>query len=284
MTGAAEAPPEPRRVAAAEWLALAAGLALVLRYAWHLDDAFVYFRYVDNWALLGRGLVFNEGEWVEGFTSPLWTLLLAGLRWATPLDFWTITRGVGVGAFALYWSQLVALRRATAPAGAPVVNGPLALTCALYPIATYFTSGTESPLVLVTAAAMARFALEGGAEGRLPAVAVGLAPLVRPELAVPSIVLLAFDWRRSARVPRLALATLVGANAAWLVFRAWAYADLLPNTFHLKDGAHWGWGLAYLHDALLPYGGYALLALGAIIWPVARRPGDARRGSRRRPS
>jgi len=271
VTASAEAPPEPRRVAAAEWLALAAGVALVLRYAWHLDDAFVYFRYVDNWVLLGRGLVFNEGEWVEGFTSPLWVLVLGVLRGATPLDVWTITRVVGVLAFIAYWAQLVALRRATAPRGAPVVNAPLALSCALYPVATYFTSGTESPLVLVTAAALARFAFEGRDAGRVPALAVGLAPLVRPELLAASLVLVAFDWRRSGRAPRLALGALVAANGAWLVVRVQAYADLLPNTFHLKDGAHVGWGLAYLHDALLPYGGYALLALGPAAWLFARR-------------
>ena len=40
----------------------------------------MYFRYVDNWVLAGSGLVYNRGEYVEGFTSPLWVLLLGALR------------------------------------------------------------------------------------------------------------------------------------------------------------------------------------------------------------
>ena len=272
--------PAGQRVAPSEWLALALGLALVSRYAWHLDDAFIYFRYVDNWVLLGRGLVFNDREWVEGFTSPLWILTLAVVRATTSLDYWTITRVVGVLSFTLYWSQLVALRRATAPVGAPVVNVPLALTCALYPVATYFTSGTESPLVLVAAAATARFALAD--RGRaLPSIATGLAPLVRPELLLASVVLIGAVWARTKRAPRLALGVLVFANSTWLALRVWLYADLFPNTYHLKDGAHWSWGLAYLHDALLPYGGYALIALGPAAFAYARLCATPPRGTGR---
>ena len=72
-----------------EWLCLAAGLALTLHYAWVLDDAYVYFRYVDNLLFLDRGLVYNPGEYVEGYSSPLWLLLLAALR-ATELNFWIL--------------------------------------------------------------------------------------------------------------------------------------------------------------------------------------------------
>ena len=49
----------------------------ILRYNFVSDDAFISLRYAAN-LLAGHGLVFNPGERVEGFTSPLWTLLLAG--------------------------------------------------------------------------------------------------------------------------------------------------------------------------------------------------------------
>jgi hypothetical protein len=39
------------------------------------DDAFITFRYVKN-ILRGYGPVYNRGEFVEGFTSPLWLILL----------------------------------------------------------------------------------------------------------------------------------------------------------------------------------------------------------------
>jgi arabinofuranosyltransferase len=42
------------------------------------DDAFISFRYAEN-LVQGHGLVFNIGEWVEGYTNLLWTLMMAGL-------------------------------------------------------------------------------------------------------------------------------------------------------------------------------------------------------------
>src|SRR6267154_221619 len=41
------------------------------------DDAFISFRYADN-LVRGIGLVWNQGERVEGYTNFLWTLLMSG--------------------------------------------------------------------------------------------------------------------------------------------------------------------------------------------------------------
>ena len=58
------------------WLVLLGWLAAV---AWFLcDDAFISFRYVRN-LLEGHGLVFNPGEYVEGYTNFLWVLELAAI-------------------------------------------------------------------------------------------------------------------------------------------------------------------------------------------------------------
>ena len=58
------------------WLLLLTWLTSV---AWFLtDDAFISFRYVRN-LLEGHGLVFNPGEYVEGYTNFLWILELAAL-------------------------------------------------------------------------------------------------------------------------------------------------------------------------------------------------------------
>jgi hypothetical protein len=54
-------------------LGAAAGLLHFVNFAF--DDAFISFRYAEN-LVEGRGLVFNPGERVEGFSNPLWTLLL----------------------------------------------------------------------------------------------------------------------------------------------------------------------------------------------------------------
>src|SRR4029453_8880455 len=48
--------------------------------AWELrfvqDDAYISWRYADNFAR-GLGLVWNAGEYVEGYTNFLWTVILA---------------------------------------------------------------------------------------------------------------------------------------------------------------------------------------------------------------
>ena len=46
---------------------------------WVGEDAFIFFRYVDNF-VKGNGLVFNVGERVEGFTSPFWVFVLSFFR------------------------------------------------------------------------------------------------------------------------------------------------------------------------------------------------------------
>ena len=69
----------PARIAPIEWLCLLLGGWFSLLYGWLLDDAFIYFRYVDN-LLAGRGLVYNAAERLESFSSPLFVLLLSLLR------------------------------------------------------------------------------------------------------------------------------------------------------------------------------------------------------------
>jgi arabinofuranosyltransferase len=48
----------------------------VVRRGWMCDDAFITMRAVDN-LVAGRGFVFNVGERVQGFTNPLWAMVVA---------------------------------------------------------------------------------------------------------------------------------------------------------------------------------------------------------------
>jgi arabinofuranosyltransferase len=57
-------------------LALSFGLLLEAAYRWWprtVDDAFITFRYGQN-LVAGLGPIYNAGEWVEGYSSPLWML------------------------------------------------------------------------------------------------------------------------------------------------------------------------------------------------------------------
>ncbi len=60
-------------------LLAALGALLALSYGTATqDDAFISLRYAQN-LVDGHGLVYNPGEYVEGYTNLSWTLLLAGL-------------------------------------------------------------------------------------------------------------------------------------------------------------------------------------------------------------
>ncbi len=260
---------------------LVAGLALTLLYAWVLDDAYIYFKYVDNWLLLGRGLIYNPGEYAEGFTSPLWMLLLAALR-RVGFGYWTIVRGIGLLSFAAFWWGCVLVHRrllAGVPgqgdatkggAGArriPKINLPLSLLALNYAVLCYFTSGTESPLVALAAIACALCLI--GPACAVAQVAVGLTPLVRPELGLAWLLAAGWLTLRDRRPPWLLLSTGLIANGAWLLFRALYYADLFPTTFYLKVRTSPMQGLRYLHDTFSPYHFYALAAAGLVLLGMA---------------
>ena len=51
-------------------------LLRAVRLAWLCDDSFISIRYAQNFAD-GLGLVYNAGEYVEGYTNFLWTVMLA---------------------------------------------------------------------------------------------------------------------------------------------------------------------------------------------------------------
>jgi hypothetical protein len=169
------------RPALVEWIAFAVGLVLCVHYAWILDDAYVYFRYVDNWLFLGRGLVYNPGEFAEGFTSPSWLLLLASAR-GLGLGYWLAVRGFALVAFAAFWYGAVVLNRRLSPAGAPCSSSPVVFLCLNYSVLSYFSSGVETPLVQLCAVGYALYFVRPSS--RLGLFAVAVSPLVRPELDV----------------------------------------------------------------------------------------------------
>jgi hypothetical protein len=56
-----------------------AGIIWAYSYNWLTDDIFITLRYIDQ-LFEGNGLVYNVGEYVEGYTHPLWLFMIAGCR------------------------------------------------------------------------------------------------------------------------------------------------------------------------------------------------------------
>ncbi|HEX2678905.1 MAG TPA: hypothetical protein VHM19_19775 [Polyangiales bacterium] len=240
-------------------------LFMVWHYRWIMDDAFIYFRYADNALFLGRGLVYNPNEYVEGYSSPAWMLIVLGLR-ALRLDYFTITLLLGFACASAYAALMIAANRKLTPAGIPTLCFPLAISAAHYGITTHFTGGLETPLVQVFAALYALALVQPSS--RALQIAIAFSPLVRPELGAPAVLFAAWNAVDTKRMPWAFAITFVTVNAAWVAFRIWYYADVLPNTFYLKDGSHVNQGLWYLADVVYAHHwipiGLALIALAYV--------------------
>ncbi len=244
-----------------EWFYLIAGLFLIQRYYWIMDDAYIFFRYIDNMLFLNIGLVYNKGEYVEGYSSPLWTLLLALFR-ATGVSYWVIFRVLSVICFLLFWFMLVQLNRKLS-SGITVMNFPLAYLALNYGVLTYFSSGMETTLVQVFAVAYALYILNPSS--RALQVVLALSPLLRHELIIPFTLCVLWAWFYNKKFPFKMVSMVIGFVGSWVIFRIYYYADLFPNTFYLKNISDIQQGLIYVHDTLKTYHFYILAVLFVIL-------------------
>ena len=165
--------------------------------------------------------------------------------------------------------------RRLSPSGAPTVNLPLLWLSFHYGALCYFTSGTEGPLVQLAAVATALFVIDPTSR-RWQGV-LALLPLVRPELALATAGGALWLWSQERRFPVFLVGTAAAISGGWILFRILYYADLFPNTFHLKNLSDPGQGLAYLGDALLPYHFPVLAAAALALLVLLARRGLASR-------
>ncbi len=266
-------------------------LALLVAHAWFFrsifagncpDDAYISFRYAENLAE-GHGLVFNEGERVEGYSNFLWTLLLAAN--APFVDDLTLPAQLWGLLFACGALVLVAV----ASAHLGVRGGALALGLALLAGSGYFAgwsiSGLESGLfALLLIAAWYRYSVEIESEHeRLPysAALFGLVTMARPEGVLIAAGMIGVHLLLFARAP-------VGARRRWafplvllavvVAYEAFRFAyygpHWAPNSVRAKVGFSWNQiqrGSTYVTTRFVyPY---ALLLASTVIAPrLWRRP------------
>jgi hypothetical protein len=213
------------------WLVTLVLLGLSATRTWRFvhDDAFIVMRYADNF-LHGDGPVWNPGERVEGYTSPLWLVQLTLLgAIGIPLRYGAQLLGLG---WLLCWcaSHLHGL------AGRARATAWLVATLGSAVVWAFGALETASTGALVAASILAhRRTVRGLASPWPMAVFLGLLALTRPEgvLFVAPILgerVLARD-RRSVLAIGLATAAPV---AAWELFRWGYYGAFVPNTAHVK--------------------------------------------------
>ncbi|OGP60363.1 MAG: hypothetical protein A2V67_09860 [Deltaproteobacteria bacterium RBG_13_61_14] len=261
------------------WLGFAALLALHLlhlRYYFFLtDDAFISFRYLHNW-IEGRGLVFNPGERVEGYTNFLWIVLLAPLarlNWAPEkaAPVLSILSSLITLILVFFFPRLARQEKEMQPGW---LLAPMFL--ALHrSFAVWATSGLETRLftLLLFLGALFAFRTSQNVDRRDPLWAglfFALAELCRPEAVLffataSSLVVGRRLWQRSQPVKRSDLAGVVvflAITAAHYLGRHWYYSQWLPNTFYAKvDQPWWSMGLYYLGMFVLEYSYWLMLPL-----------------------
>jgi hypothetical protein len=260
------------------WLALGGvlivfGIAVAIRSAWICDDAFITLRYIDNFER-GLGLVYNQGERVEGYTHFLWLILLAAAH-RTGIDILDLGRYLPIvfhaGTLALL--TLWSFRRSGSAAFFPLAAAGVALNP---DVQIWASSGLETAAFTtcvtgtVLAAAMSR--LRPGAVATLAA----LATLFRPEgLLVSAAAAAIIAWRQPGALARFTAAWL--ALVAPLVIWRLAYYDAwVPNTYYAKSAsaAYWsqGWRYCALYFWLHPIPLVSLAAgIAAVCVPRVRQ-------------
>ena len=213
------------------------------------DDAMISMRYARNLAE-GHGLVWNPGEWVEGYTNPLWTLWMAVIHATGVSDEHASLVVMVSGALLLLATAAVAARIAARVFGsAEVAAATFALVAFNYALMFWTLRGMEVGLLalLTTLALALTLAVEARAEALRPLSApllwlcltLALAETTRPDASVLHLIVMlhvAWTMRGPARIVALSAlaATIAVTLGAHLAFSAWYYGAPWPNTYYLK--------------------------------------------------
>ena len=219
------------------------GLWPYWKWGWWIEDAGISFAFARNLAE-GHGLVaFPGGERVEGYSNPLWVVLLAIWEWVG-VDGFQSSRWMSIplagATVALVYAIGARLRPDRVGVGL-IAAAVLASDCVF---GIWAASGLENPLFCaLLALAMWRTLVEGE-EGGFPwsAVAFLLLSLTRPEgiayAAFGGFWALLIDRAEGRRISRTALwlAVFWGPFLAYHAARYNYFAFAFPATYYAKMG------------------------------------------------
>ena len=266
-------PAEPPRFTdpRAPFLLPLALLLLTRGYFWRLlpfasEDAYITFRYARN-LVRGLGLVFNPGEHVMGFTSPLWTVWTAlGLLLVRDPVLWTRATTLGLEALAL-----VLVTRMLLKAFGAAAAWTFALFYASWTfLAAMAVSGMENSAFFALLALSAWLVeRRNGWSG----VALGLLALMRPEGVVcAGVVALGARWKD--RLVALGLAGIgIGALAMF-------YGSPIPQSLIAKAqvyGTPGPWSGRHWWEWIVPFGfgRWPVTTEGSVLFAMAVVAGPA---------
>ncbi|TNF37647.1 MAG: hypothetical protein EP329_02580 [Deltaproteobacteria bacterium] len=251
--------PEDKRRRRLMWLGVAAilvvpfMLSVLAALDFIKDDAYISFRYAQN-VVAGNGLVFNSGEYLEGITNFLWTLLMIPFE-ALGWDLFQVSEVLGVVmslGFIYYMTRITVRFEGGEKHLAWLWAGLWIATSSS--LGRWSTSGLEQPLAMLLPVASAWFlwrswrdpvpAPEHRRDMLKSGILMGLGCMTRPELhliaflvGLPLVVRFVYRAWAQRRLDREAIWWFVGLFAIVVPFHLFRYAyygSLVPNTFYVK--------------------------------------------------
>ncbi|MFO7564916.1 MAG: hypothetical protein R6X02_19885 [Enhygromyxa sp.] len=292
------------------WLRLALVVGLIGVGLWQaferatcFDDAYISLRYAENF-VAGKGLVWNEGEYVEGYTNFLWVMLVSLFMWLTPLEAPLIAV---LGSMLAFATNLWVVWRISLKIAPPFHKHGFAfpIAVALLAVQNTFTDFGTTGLETAFASLLVNLGLlallhdappdagpaERGRSGAKTSFGAGLcwilATLTRPDhalfYAIGSAVVLGIwvrpTWRARSRGLRAIwreglrpMLTYAAPFLIWLIYSAWKldyYGELLPNTYYAKSAydTYYSQGLIYAATFHLASHLWIVILAVLVLWP-----------------
>jgi len=213
---------------------------VIVRNAWLSDDSYISFRIVNNW-VEGRGMTWNPGQRVQGFTHPAWFFILSAAHALTHEIYYTaLALSVCVAGAGLW---LAATRLAHDVWNALAVLLALSFSRAFV---DYSTSGLENTLshLLLFSGILGLVRVASPRALFAPWIDLSFALLVLNRVDLGLIVAPSWLWlmwrrKRAGAQPRQLLVQAVCVAApllVWWVFSIFYFGYALPNTAYAKLG------------------------------------------------
>ncbi|MDP4219052.1 MAG: hypothetical protein Q8916_01615 [Bacteroidota bacterium] len=265
---------------------LCVGLYQAIGLRWVSDDAFITYRYVKNF-VEGHGIVYNPGEYVEGYTHFLWLLILSVAK-AIGLDPVDASMWLGIAAYTgililfLIISRKEQKRNSHSEQNSFFIPLAALLLALNYDMAVWASGGLETALYtfLISLSFFTWFYTELETKKKLLTTGciLLLATLTRPDGAL--FILAAFgllivmglkqkiSFAITARSIGLLVLPVLAFGIPYLFWKYSYYGDIFPTTYYAKsaDQNYFGQGFFYIWLFFRVYfsAGIALVILGTL--------------------
>ncbi|UOG50124.1 hypothetical protein [Leptospira noguchii] len=250
---------------------------------WISDDAFISLRYAKNFAD-GKGLVFNEGEFVEGYTNFFWTILLIPFHLSDRIDPVEACYFLGILSFFGTCIYLILFSKKLSPI-------PFALSCfvLLYHNRVFATGGLETSFhgfIFLSASYHLIYPRATNFFGIIPGIFFSsLSCLNRPDgilfhILAGIYVILKFLQESNSNHTKLRfnlslviLCIIYLLPAFFYIWKLEYYGNLLPNTFYAKSGGSprilqgliYLWYFLKMYYGMIPILGLVLISFFQMI-------------------